>query len=392
MNILHISSNYPPEIGGLATSVPPLARELIKKGHNARVLTRDAKDYLSFEVLEGIPVYRSMRVPGYFYNPPIAAFKSLAMGFKARRIIEKEEIEIIHSHDINVSAIAGIVGTKFKDVKKVTKFPGDLAWELLSLTRWKGESPEEFFEKGGHLIGIIESVQRAICNRYDAIIAPSKYMKGTLVKYSGVESSKIHVVYNAIRSHSYSEGDIDKLRKRLLDGSKYSVISACRMVPWKGVEYLIEAFKTLPGDIRLILIGDGPIKEDLQKRSKGLNIKFLNKVPHSQIQKYIQASDVYALPSIYEPSALALLDCLVTQTPIIATNVGGTPEIISDGKTGLLIKDRNPEAIAHSIQRLLSEEELYNKIKDNQKKECKKYLWKNMIDEYIEIYRGVLDK
>ncbi len=153
MNILHISSNYPPEIGGLATSVPPLAKELIKNGHKAFVLTRDARDYPSFEVLDEIPVYRSVRVPGYFYNPPIAAFKSLAMGFKARKIIENEKIEIIHTHDINVSAIAGIVGTKFKDVKKVTKFPGDLAWELLSelpeteVKRGKKEFIEKYYKK-----------------------------------------------------------------------------------------------------------------------------------------------------------------------------------------------------------------------------------------------------
>lgn len=392
MNILHISSNYPPEIGGLATSVPPLAKELIKKGHKACVLTRDARDYPSFETLDEIPVYRSIRVPGYFYNPPVAVFKSLSMGVKARKIIEKERIEIIHSHDINVSAIAGIVGTKFKDVKKVTKLPGDLAWELLSLKRWKGDSPEEFFEKGDRLVDLVEGVQRAICNQYDAVIVTSEYMKKNLIKYSGVENSRIMKLPNAIYRTHYSDQKIKKLRNELIGKNRYLIVSACRMVPWKGIRYLIDAFKMLPADIGLVLIGDGPIKGRLEKEAEGLNIRFLGKIPHSEVQAYIRASDLYVLPSIYEPFGIALLDCLVTQTPVIATKVGGVPEVITDKKTGLLINAEDPETIKEAIQELLSDEELYRKIKENQEGEYKKYLWENMIDEYIKVYGMVFDK
>ncbi len=392
MNILHISSNYPPEIGGPAASVPYLAGELKKRGCNTCVLTRDIKGYPSFGVLDGIPVHRSIGVPGNFYNPLIAFLKSFAMGLKARKIVEREKIEIIHSHDINVSAIAGIIGSQFKDVKKVTKLPGDLAWEFLSLRGWEVDSPETFFEKDDLWVNIFEEVQRFICDQYTAIIVTSKYMKECLIKYSGLEKSRVKVVTNAIVKHHHHPEKIRNLRNELLGRDKYIVVSACRMMPWKGIEYLLEAFKLLPNDTRLILIGDGPIKKKLKKEAQGLNVKFLDKMPHRDVQAFIQASDVYVLPSIYEPFGIALLDCLVTQTPVIASKVGGVPEIITDRKTGLLVKAGDSEEIATAIERLLSDKELTERIKKNQEKEYKKYLWGNVIDEYIDFYNEVLDK
>lgn len=389
MNILHISSNYYPEIGGLATSVPPLSKELIKRGHKAVVLTRDAKGFPSFQILDGIPVYRSFRVPGYFYNPPVALAKSIAMGLKARKIIEKEKIEMIHSHDINVSAIAGIIGTKFKDVKKVTKFPGPLSWELLSLTRWRDITLEEFFESGSFWISFLEKIQKIICNQYDAIIAPSEYIKKVLVKYGGIESSKIHVIFNGITVEPYLELQVSKIRKMLLGDSKYLIISACRMVPWKGIEYLIEAFKRLPKEYRLVLIGDGPVKEKLQSRARGLNVVFLDKMLHRDVQTYMRASDAYVMPSIYENFPLAVLDCLATQTPIVATNVGGTQEMITNSKNGLLIEPKNVQALVEGIQKLISDKELYNKIKENQKNAYRNYVWENIIKEYIKVYENL---
>ncbi len=392
MNILHVSANYYPEIGGHAASVPYLVRELIKKGHETSVLTLGVSGFPRFDVLDGIPVYRSKRIPGYYYIAPFAVLKSLAMGLEARRIVEKDNIEIIHSHSINVNAIAGIIGTKFKDVKKVTKFPGDLAWELLSLIRYKDEDPETFLGKNNLPIRSLEFFQRKICEQYDLVLAPSRYMKMSLMKYSSVEESKIEVVYNGMVNYEYPKDKIETLRSRLLGKNRVLLISACRMVPWKGIEYLIDALRLMQNDIKLILIGDGPMRDKLQKKAEGLNIEFLGRIPHEEVQAYIRASDLYILPSIYEPSSHALLDCLVTQTPIIATNVGGTPEIISNGKTGLLIKDRDSVEIAGAIQVLLSDEELYRKIKENQKEECEKYLWENMIDRYIGVYKRVLER
>jgi glycogen(starch) synthase len=390
MNILHISSNYPPDIGGPASSVPYLSRELIARGHNAYVLTKDSPGCSPYAVEDGVPVYRSRRVPGNFYNPMVAFTKSLAMGVKARGIIKKHDIQLIHSHDINVSAIAGIIGSKLKKVKKITKFPGDLALETILLREGHGRSLDELLDQGDARVRVLEAFQRKICDRYDRILVPSRYMKDALTKYTGVDPGKIDIVYNGITVYRYPETEIKALRGRLLGRDRYLVINASRMVPWKGLEYLIEAFKAVPREVRLILIGSGPSRKALERKIRGLNVIFLDKVPHWEIQKYLRASDMFVLPSLYEPSALALLDCLATQTPVIATNVGGTPELITHEKTGLLINPREPQAISDSIIRLLGDEGLYNAIKKNQHVELRRHLWDNRIQDYLEVYEKVL--
>jgi glycosyltransferase involved in cell wall biosynthesis len=391
MNILHIASTYPPAIGGTATTTPALARELIRRGHRAPVLTRDTPGYPRYEINGGIPVYRSRGIPGEFYKPPIAFLKSIAMGIEARELISKEKIDVLHAHDINVSAIAGIIGAKFKDVKMVTKFPGPLSWELLSLIRWRNISLEEFLGSSDPLVRLFERVQKVISGQYDAIIAPSRYIKRVLEEYSAIEGSKIHVLYNGINIEPFSEKFVPELRKSLMENARYLVVSACRMVPWKGIEYLIDAFKILSKEYQLILIGDGPLKKKLQRQAVGLNVMFLGRMTHREVQTYMRASDVYVMPSIYENFPLAALDCLATQTPIVATDVGGMSEIIENGKTGLLVKGRDHRAIAEGVERLAEDEQLKDRIKENQRRVCKKFLWGNIIQGYINLYESLVE-
>jgi glycosyltransferase involved in cell wall biosynthesis len=142
----------------------------------------------------------------------------------------------------------------------------------------------------------------------------------------------------------------------------------------------------------LVIAGEGPMREHLERQAEGLNITFVGKVPYKEIQAYLQASDIFVLPSVYEPSAVALLDCIATGTPVIATHIGGTPEIIKNRKTGVLIKEKSSEDIADAIDTLLTDKKLYNDIKRNQKKILKKYLWTSMAKKYIAAYNQVLNE
>jgi glycosyltransferase involved in cell wall biosynthesis len=390
MNILHISSNYPPDIGGPAASVPYLARELMRRGHDCTVLTKDVKNQPSYSETDGLRVYRSAHIPGNFYNPVIAFTKSLPMGLKARKLIENNRVDIVHSHDINVSAIAGLIGTKFKDTKKVTKLPGPLSWELMSLLRWKGETPDEFFENKTVIARLIERVQKTICNGYDAVVAPSNYMKRLLIEHTEIDSSKVHVLYNGVISEPFSAEEVTKVRESLLGKKKHLVMSACRMMPWKGLEYLIEAYKDFSKDVCLVLVGDGPTKEKLEKTAQGTDIRFIGRLSHRDVQVHMRAADAYVMPSLFENFPLAALDCLVTQTPIVATKIGGIPEILTDEKTSLFIEPRDPVAITESVKRLLSDKRLYDAIREKQKETYEKFFWKNISEDYIKFYERVI--
>ncbi|MEA3343212.1 MAG: glycosyltransferase family 4 protein [archaeon] len=344
MKILHIASNYPPKIGGPATTVPQLCTELRKNNIECIVATHGYNGSKSKSSENGITVYRTKDSSAEFYNCLSAIKRTYLLSRLAREIIKKEKTDIIHAHDMNISAISGIIGSIGTKTRKIAKYPGDLAWETANMKSLTAKTPEEFFKKNSIKTKAYHLIQKFICMRYDKIIAPSNYMKKWLIKNSSVNPQKIRVIYNAINKEKYSPTEIMNLRKRLLGKNKHLVISACRMVPWKGLDLLVKSFDNMPKDTKLILVGDGPEKERLKSMAKGKNIEFTGKIDHSEIQAYLKASDIFVQPSHYEPSSIALLDCLATQTLIIASNVGGTPEIIEHKKTGILIKNNTPKS------------------------------------------------
>ena len=390
MKILHIASNYPPKIGGPATTVPQLCAELKKNNIECIIVTHGYTGSKRKSSENGITVYRTKDSSAEFYNSLSAIKRIYLLSNLTREIIKKEKIGIIHAHDMNISAISGILGSIGTKTRKITKYPGDLAWETANMKRLTAKNPKEFFKKKSIKTKTYHITQKLICMGYDKIIAPSSYMKKWLIKNSNISPQKIRVIYNAINKEKYSPADIKNLRKKLLGKNRYMITSACRMVPWKGLDILIKSFENMPKDTKLILVGDGPEKEKLQTMAKGKNIEFTGKIDHSKIQAYLKASDIFIQPSLYEPSSIALLDCLATQTPLIASNVGGTPEIIEHKKTGILVKNNTPKSYEIAIKKLLDNKTQIRKIKTNQKESYEKKKWNNIIKEFIDIYKSVM--
>ena len=123
MKILMISSNYPPSIGGPATSVPILSRELVKRGHRVAIVTRHLPGLPTAEIDGEVEVYRpSLPVSGDFYRPRQALMHSISMGLLARRLIERDSFEIVHAHDINISGVAGLVASKSTRLHSIVKY------------------------------------------------------------------------------------------------------------------------------------------------------------------------------------------------------------------------------------------------------------------------------
>ena len=386
MKILHIASNYPPKIGGPAATVPQLCAELKKHNVQCVVVTHGYNGSKRKTVENGIVVYRTIDNDAEFYNSLSAIKRIYLLSKLVCEIIKKEKIDIIHSHDINISAISGLIGSVGTKTKKITKYPGDFAWETANMKQLSTSNPDGFFINRCVKTKIFHMIQRIICMKYDIIIAPSNYMKKSLIANSNIPSQKIRVIYNAINKEEYSVEYIDNLRLKLIDRNRYLIISACRMVSWKGLDILIKSFENIPKDIKLILVGDGPEKKKLQKVAEGKNIEFIGKIDHSEIQAYLKASDIFVQPSLYEPSSIALLDCLAIQIPVIASNVGGTTEIIEHNKTGILIENNIPKSYQKAIKKLINDKTFVEKMKINQKEKYKIKKWNYIIKEFVSVY------
>jgi glycosyltransferase involved in cell wall biosynthesis len=137
----------------------------------------------------------------------------------------------------------------------------------------------------------------------------------------------------------------------------------------KALDVLIKAFENvsiLHPTLELWLAGDGPLREELERLANSLvpngKIKFLGFKPRKEIRRLVQRCTLFTLPSRAEPFGIAILEALACSKPVVATAVGGIPEIIQSGVTGLLVEPDNPKALAGAIEAVLTNSVLRESI------------------------------
>jgi len=224
---------------------------------------------------------------------------------------------------------------------------------------------------------------RSICRRADRVIAVSASVGHFLVNVLGIDRKKISIISNAI------EIEGDNLRKNnpgLLVGTVGSLVKA------KGQIYLIKAFERVLQSLpkaRLEIVGDGPEKDRLLKEIKDLGlesqIQLVGKV--EKPKKLIKTWDIFALPSLSETFGLVILEAFECHVPVVGSNIGGIPELIKNGETGMLVPPADPEKLAKAICYLLVEKRERQKIADHAFELLKdKYEWSKIIKEIEKEY------
>ncbi len=161
----------------------------------------------------------------------------------------------------------------------------------------------------------------------------------------------------------------------------------------KGVRYLIEAFKTVSQTVpgaRLLLIGEGQERHNLQALVKEKNLEekvhFLGALPNEKVLEYMVASDIFALPSLFETFGIVNLEAMASGLPVVATRVYGVPEVVQDGVNGFLVEPKNSQQLAEKIVLLLSNDQLREKISLHNKETAKKYNWGDIVLRLEKIY------
>ena len=119
-------------------------------------------------------------------------------------------------------------------------------------------------------------------------------------------------------------------------------------------------------------------------------INLISNVPNEQVPKYLIASDIFVLSSLTEGFPLCLAEAMAAGLPIIATNVGGIPDIIKDDENGFLVEPKNPKEIAKKVILVIKDDNLRKKISEKNRIESKKYDWKNIVDNLEKIYLDVI--
>ena len=181
-------------------------------------------------------------------------------------------------------------------------------------------------------------------------------------------------------------------------GNQKVLLFVGRLAEKKGVCYAIEALRNVE-DAMLVIAGDGPLREELQRqadkvmRETGKKIVFLGAKTHEELKKIYASADLFVMPSITakdgdkEGFGLVILEAFASGLPIVASRSGGITDIVKDGVNGFLVEEKDAGGMAEQIDRLLKDEEIYNKMQTEAKKSAQQYDYRQIAARYAQFLK-----
>jgi glycosyltransferase involved in cell wall biosynthesis len=207
----------------------------------------------------------------------------------------------------------------------------------------------------------LSKIEEASAKNASLLVTVSKYSSGKMVQFYGVDEKKIRVVPNGVDIDRFKPSKVDaKLKRQIGLDSKLCVLFVGRLIPRKGLSFLVEAAKHIIEEYEqtlFVVVGDGPLKSGLRARLEKMNLSrnfnFLGDVNESVLPALYNCADVFVLPSIQEGQGIALLEAQATGKPVVAFDVGGVREAVRDKETGFLMKPDSSQ-LAEAVMKLLS--------------------------------------
>lgn len=205
-----------------------------------------------------------------------------------------------------------------------------------------------------------------------------------VIRY-GCPPEKVRIIPNAVDTNLFKPKN-----KR----TKNLVTWVGRFVHEKGLQYLIEAAGLVARqhkDVEFMLIGDGPLRREIEtivkRNGLSMNITFTGNRSHRQVAKTLQETALFVLPSLKEGMPLILLEAMACGVPVVCSRIPGISDVVTHGHNGLLVPDRNPEALANAILTLLDDESCGRRLGENARRlVAEKYGWDIIIKKIERVY------
>jgi glycosyltransferase involved in cell wall biosynthesis len=259
----------------------------------------------------------------------------------------------------------------------------------------------------------------------DLILGCSRYITDKIRQSFPSLAGRCQTLYNGVDLATFIN-DPKKNEKRF---ELKRLLFVSRVTPEKGLHVLLEAFKEVVEKnacVRLEIVGplnawtlgsqiwlseDSKVQKLASFHRKGSlrpyfdhlthklvsleilnNVTFHGLISHEQKVKFYQSADIFVQPSVFgEPFGMGIIEAMACQVPVIATKVGGIPEIVEDGQTGLLVEPGNSRALANAILGLLSNEDLRRKMGKTGRKQAESFSWNNIVTNLLRLYRDVVE-
>jgi phosphatidylinositol alpha-1,6-mannosyltransferase len=379
------------------------ALRLRERGVESAVLAPSYKGLRDHEI-HGIPVYRFRYFPSRWedlthleggpnkiknplYLPlilPYMFFGTLAVIRHCRR----QRYDVLHVHWPLPQGVFGLVGQNISGARLVTSFHGA---ELLLTRRYP----------------FLKPVLRYIVKRSDAVSANSSFTASLVRELADVEVKVIPygstiVARDVPPIAAGPEPRPEPLGPEPRDEGRHGerrILFVGRLIERKGLPYLIEAMDLLPSElrVRLDIVGAGgqrPLLERLVKdKSLAEQVFFQGRIPYAELAELYAGCDLFVLPAIVdsrgdtEGLGVVLVEAMSYKKPVIATNVGGIPDIVHHNETGILVKQRDPQALAQAIEAVLTDENRARELGQAGFAYVKEYFsWPRIVDQVMALY------
>jgi glycosyltransferase involved in cell wall biosynthesis len=312
-------------------------------------------------------------------NIPYAVFQcrsqlDLKLAFLIKEFIKKNKIDIIHCHGYK-SNFYGLLASKGQ-VPTVTTNHNWLT------AHWKLK-----------IYCILDSLWIRF---FDRIVAVSNEVKKDMLRYK-IPEEKIRVIDNGIDLERFEKlVETKNMKNQLGFEEKITIIGTIgSLVIEKGHIYLLEAARQiLDGvkDLKFLMIGDGPLRKQLEEKSEELGIKkhviFMGQ--RKDIPELLMAMDIFVLPSIKEGLPVVLLEAMAAKRPVIATRVGAIPKVIENKDIGILVEPKDIKGLRDAITNLINDPERMNLLaREGFNRVCMDFSSDEMCKHYLKLYKEI---
>lgn len=365
-----------PSSGGIRQHVSDLIKHLDREQvEPILVCPPEEPGVLPLEIDE-IPVFRISI--GKEFNPikDFQAFRWL------KHLIRITEADIVHAHSFKAGLICCWAGWgKVYRPPLICTFHNPLVQQTGFIKNY-----------------LFQSLASAVGQQADRIVVVSHALESQATDLLKLPADKITCIYNGMnKSRIETRLTPGVFRREMKIGATDLLVgSITRLIPEKGIQYLIPVAARLREyfpNLRFVIVGDGPYRPVLEAEisRKGLDGHFIFTGFRTDIPEILSALDVFVLPSLSEALSIAIMEAMAAKKPVIATKVGGIPEVVTS-ETGILVLPRNPDQIATALQDLLSEPLKRSQLGEAGLQRVQyKFSIEAMVNEYHNLYRQIIE-
>ncbi len=245
----------------------------------------------------------------------------------------------------------------------------------------------------------LSRVEGEAARNANLVVTVSYYSKKRIVELYRVDEAKIRVVPNGVDPEKFKPSAVsEEIREKYGLGNGQVVLFVGNLIPRKGLNYLVEAARTVLEELprtSFVIVGKGPLRKQLDATLEKLNLcgsfRFLDEVDDATLPTMYNCADVFVMPSIQEGQGIALLEAQASGKPVVAFNVTGVAEAVSNGKSGFLVERGDSEILAKSIMNLLSDSTLRGKMgAEGREFVTQSFTWDICAQRMLHVYQEAL--